>query len=1076
MFCNFFLDFGVAEECCDEFTGTIGFITAGETTRDEDRLRLFHFFCKAFDGISNTCSRQVVDDKDVRFCASSFHSLCRVKFAVCAGEYRDQYTRFRNRSFCLVCDAFCVCCECGDFHFFFCSNAVHRIDFFQFIFISCKNFCQSDAVCAVNDGIAACCTQNSANCYVFCQFQNEGTVVITKDIFFAYAVSICKADIVTHCHFQNSFRHAAQSRCVSSCNLAVSHQTCYHIEQFLQAVCCRQTFCIIFGFHQNDFMACSLEFGRNDVFDAVYCDCEGYQCRRYIDIFKGTTHGVLTADGSDFQTFLCHECAQQSRQRFAPAFCVFTQFFEVFLEGQINFFEICTSRNQFCNGFYDCQICTVVRALFCDKRIVAPCHQGACCGIFLFYGYFIYHRLNGCFLVFAAERHQNCTGTNGGVETFGQTSLGADIQILCQFHVTYFEISGDFFCEFFRCCRSNINMFFRTVGIQECTGQVYNLFAVPCHFQRRFFCYSGNNCCFQIFLECQFFKSFYVFCSNHNCHSFLRFGNRQFCAVQTVIFFRYCVQINFQTICQFTDSNGNTACTKVVTTFDQLRCFCVSEQSLQFSFFWSVTLLYFCAAAFQRFYCMGFGGACRTTAAVTACFAAQEDYDIAVFGAFSAYVFCRSRCDNCTDFHSLCHIAGMIEFIYLTCCQTDLVTIGAITSSRCSNDRSLRQFTFDRFGYGFQRVSCTCHTHSSVNIGTTAQRVTDGTANASSRAAERFDFCRMVVCFIFEQQQPFLCFAFHINVDFYSTSIDFFGFIQTIQFAFFFQQFCSDSANIHQVDGFCSADGFSGCQVFIVSILQQFVFKLDAVDGCIECCMTAMIGPVCIDHFDFCDGRISVFTQEVVLAYFDIIQIHRQAHIFHHSIQTCFIQFDEAFQCCYFCGDFILNIQCIKCIQCCFSGFYRVDQEFFDFCYVSICQIAIQNVYFCRSDQRSVLFGDDLDTFCCGGCSLVELTGQEFHCECHCAICGQFFSQVIQLGFREYCFCTVVEQILIQTFCIVSVQKTQTCQTFDTQQIHDFASQSICFCSQTCFFLYINSINHTLYTSASRAFLPISFL
>ena len=823
-------------------------------------------------------------------------------------------------------------------------------------------------------------------------------------------------------------------------------------------------------------MACSLEFGRNDVFDAVYCYCEGYQCRRYIDVFEGTGHGVFTTDCSDFQTFLSHECAQQSCQRFTPAFFIFTQFFEVFLEGQVNFFEVCTCSDQFCNGFYNCQICTVVRALFSDEGVVAPCHQGACCCIFLFYGYFIYHRLDGCFLVFAAERHQNCTGTDCGVETFRQTSLRADVQILCQIHVTCFEISGDFFYEFFRSCRSNINVFFSTIGIQECSGQVNDLFAVPCHFQSRFCCYFRYNSCFQVFAVCQFFESFNVCCSNNNCHSFLRFGNSQFCAVQTIIFFRYCVQVDFQTICQFTDGNGNTACTKVVTTFDQSGCFSVSEQSLQFSFFRSVTFLNFCTAAFQGFYCMRFGGTCCTAAAVTACFAAQQDDHIAVFGTFSAYVFSRSRCDNRTDFHSLRNITGVIDFIYLTCSQTDLVTVGAVTCCCSLNDCSLRQFAGDCFGYGFQRVSCTCYTHSGVYIGTAAQRVTDRTAYASSSTAERFDFCRMVVCFIFEQQQPFLCFAFHINVDFYCTSVDFFRFIQTVQFAFFFQQFRSNCTDIHQVDGFCSADCFSCCDIFVIRILQQFIFKCNAVDCCQECCMTAVIGPVCVDHFDFCDCRVSVFRQEVVLTYFDIIQIHSQTHIFYEFFQTSFIQFDETFHCSNFCGDFVLNIQCFECIQCCFSGFYGVDQEFFDFCYISVCQFTIQNINFCGSHQRSVLFGNDLDTFRCRSRSLVKLTGQEFHCECNSTVCGQFCQQVIQLGFGEYCVCAVVEQVFIQTFCVISVQETQTCQAFDTQQVIDFASQAVCFCSQTCFFLYINSINHSHYTSASRAFLPISFL
>ena len=43
LFRNFFFDFRVTEECCDEFSGTIGFVTAGETTGNEDHLCFFYF-------------------------------------------------------------------------------------------------------------------------------------------------------------------------------------------------------------------------------------------------------------------------------------------------------------------------------------------------------------------------------------------------------------------------------------------------------------------------------------------------------------------------------------------------------------------------------------------------------------------------------------------------------------------------------------------------------------------------------------------------------------------------------------------------------------------------------------------------------------------------------------------------------------------------------------------------------------------------------------------------------------------------------------------------------------------------
>ena len=472
---------------------------------------------------------------------------------------------------------------------------------------------------------------------------------------------------------------------------------------------------------------------------------------------------------------------------------------------------------------------------------------------------------------------------------------------------------------------------------------------------------------------------------------------------------------------------------------------------------------------------MGFGGACCTAAAVTTGSAAQQDNNIAVFRTFSAYIFRRSRTDNCTDFHSLSHIAIVVNFVYLTCCQTDLVAVRAVTSSSCGNDFSLRQFALECFGNGCQRVACTCYTHRSVYIGTTAQRVTDSTAYAGCSAAERFDFCGMVVCFVFEQQQPFFHSIFHFYVDFDCASVDFFGFIQFVQLALLFQEFCHDSTHIHQVDGFCSADGFSCFQIFVISALQQCVFEFHAVDGCQECGMTAVIRPVCINHFDFCDGRISVFALEIRLTYFDVVQIHCQTLICYKLCQCSFVHFAETVQCCHGSRNVIYHFQCICFCQSSFSGFHRVDNIFLDSFHIRVAQITVQQVNFRALYQRSVLFGNNLDTFCCGVCSLVELTGQKFHCEHFRAVLRDFCQQVIQLRFGKYRCFAVFKQFFVNVFYVVTIQKAQTCQTFDAQQVHQISSQAVCFCLQTLFFLHINSINHRCYTSAARAFLPISF-
>ncbi len=66
-------------------------------------------------------------------------------------------------------------------------------------------------------------------------------------------------------------------------------------------------------------------------------------------------------------------------------------------------------------------------------------------------------------------------------------------------------------------------------------------------------------------------------------------------------------------------------------------------------------------------------------------------------GTFSDYIFRRSCCDNCADLHSLCHIAWMIDFIYLSCCQTDLVSVGAVACGRGRHQLSLGQLARSGF-------------------------------------------------------------------------------------------------------------------------------------------------------------------------------------------------------------------------------------------------------------------------------------------------------------------------------------------------------------------------------------------
>ena len=63
----------------------------------------------------------------------------------------------------------------------------------------------------------------------------------------------------------------------------------------------------------------------------------------------------------------------------------------------------------------------------------------------------------------------------------------------------------------------------------------------------------------------------------NNSHTFLAFRNSKLSTIKAIILLRNLVKINNKTVCKFTDSNGNTASTKVITLLDKLGNFFATE-------------------------------------------------------------------------------------------------------------------------------------------------------------------------------------------------------------------------------------------------------------------------------------------------------------------------------------------------------------------------------------------------------------------------------------------------------------------------------------------------------------------
>ena len=331
---------------------------------------------------------------------------------------------------------------------------------------------------------------------------------------------------------------------------------------------------------------------------------------------------------------------------------------------------------------------------------------------------------------------------------------------------------------------------------------------------------------------------------------------------------------------------------------------------------------------------MCFGGACCTAAAVTASCTAKKDDNICIFRCFTNNVFSRSSTYYSTNFHTFCHKAWMVAFFDVTCSKTDLVAVGSISVCCCLTDFNLWQFALDCFAYRYCRVCCTCKSHCLVNIASAAQRVTDCTAKTGCRTAERFNFCWVVVSFVFEHQQPFFLFAVDVHIDFYAASVDFFAFIKALELACAFEIFCTDCCKVHQCYGTvtCRVQFVFDFKIFFPACLNVFIFDNYVLQLCHKCCMTAVVRPVCIDHLDFCESWVSFFcVLEVVVAECQVVCIHCKPVFFYETFKISFCHINKAFKNRCFFRNRIYFCQCFWFFHGGFAAFHRVNKIFFDF-------------------------------------------------------------------------------------------------------------------------------------------------
>ena len=295
-------------------------------------------------------------------------------------------------------------------------------------------------------------------------------------------------------------------------------------------------------------------------------------------------------------------------------------------------------------------------------------------------------------------------------------------------------------------------MLFRAVRVEEFAAYIHYFLAVPDHRKPRFGFDFRNDFRLQILLCGELQKLFGVLRIDDDRHTFLRLADRKFGTVQPVVLARNGVEVDFEPVRELAYSHAHAARSEVVTPLYEPARLGVAEKPLKFSLFGRVALLNFRAARLDRAYGMRLRRAGRAAATVSAGAAAEQNNDVARRGNFAPHVlFGRSR-DHRADFHTFRRVTVVINFVHNPCCKPYLIAVRRVPRRRAGNDFALRKLTLDRLRNGNGGICRARNAHRAVNVSAPRKRIADRTAYTGSRTAERFDFGRVIVRFVLEQQ------------------------------------------------------------------------------------------------------------------------------------------------------------------------------------------------------------------------------------------------------------------------------------------------------------------------------------
>ena len=230
----------------------------------------------------------------------------------------------------------------------------------------------------------------------------------------------------------------------------------------------------------------------------------------------------------------------------------------------------------------------------------------------------------------------------------------------------------------------------------------------------------------------------------------------------------------------------------------------------------------------------------------------------------------------------------------------------------------------------------------------------------------------MVVSLVLEHDEPVFFFAVDLGLDLDAAGVDLFRLVQVVCLVVLLQVFGADAGHIHEaqvlvsVSVYVLSHGHVFCKGFADDLPVRGIVEADVFEGRVKGGVSAVIGPVGVDYFQFCQGRIAVLRVFVIsLDKLNVFRTHGESHFPAVAFQLLRRVVAEAFDDGYIFRNCHLHIQRFRLFVCCDLGVYRVDAVALDLLKLSFFQLAFQHDDAREFYHRLHIALHEADTLCC---------------------------------------------------------------------------------------------------------------